>query len=232
MFNQEPPKGENPTTAPAFAPVTKAVSPSSIDAEERLKQAVDNNSQPSPQLSLDPESSKMSVVGDVNDVQPTNGDYNLTFIYAEDEVSDADKQKMKKDAEGNYSVTVTYTHRRVKPLYRTKVTLLVARIFSDMGVITVDGYNSDMLANKATETLVEHIEDLADIARMVLGIPREQMEYMSGDELAIFFSQLLENEPNILKEAVVFLEQQLKETAKATDEKPVATNEKPSTQQG
>lgn len=225
MFNQD-----------ALKPTPKAVSPSSIDAEEKaaeqqVKDAVDNNSQPSPQISLDPESSKMSVVGDPNDVKPTKGEYKLTFIYNEDELSDADKEKMKKLDDGTYSVTVEYQNRRVKPLYRTKVTLLVGRILGDMGVITVDGYNSDMLANRATETLVEHIEDMADVARMVLGVPREQMEYMSGDELAIFFSQLLNNEPNIVKEAVVFLEQQLKQTAKAVNEKPQGTSEKPNTPQ-
>lgn len=191
----------------------KVVSPSSIDAEEKVKESIDNNAQPSPQLSLDPASSKMSVVGDPNEIQPTKGDYQLTFIYEEDEVSEADKAKMKKQADGTYAVTVKYEHRRVKPLYRTRVTLIVGRILSDMGVVTADGYNSEMLATKATETLVDHIEDMAEVARMVLGIPREQMEYMSGDELAVFFSQLLDNEPNIIKEAVVFLGQRLKEQA-------------------
>lgn len=209
----------------------KVVSPSSIDAEEKVKEAIDNNAQPSPQLSLDPASSKMSVVGDPNEIQPTKGDYQLTFIYEEDEVSEADKTKMKKQADGTYAVTVKYEHRRVKPLYRTRVTLIVGRILSDMGVVTADGYNSEMLATKATETLVDHIEDMAEVARMVLGIPREQMEYMSGDELAVFFSQLLDNEPNIIKEAVVFLGQRLKEQASVVSEKPEETSETPSTQQ-
>lgn len=214
-------------------PVTegKVVSPSSIDAEEKIKESIENNAQTSPQLSLDPESSKMSVVGDPNEVQPTKGNYKLTFIYNEDELSDADKAKMKKQADGTYAVTVEYEHRRVKPLYRSKVTLIVGRILSDMGVITADGYNSEMIATKATETLVDHIEDMAEVARMVLGVPREQMEYMSGDELAVFFSQLLDNEPNIIKEAVVFLRQRLKEQASVVSEKPSETSEKPSTQQ-
>lgn len=219
MFNQQP------------IQEGKVVSPSSIDAEEKVKQSIDNNSQPSPQLSLDPESSKMSVVGDPNDVQPTNGNYRLTFIYNEDEITDEDKAKMKKQDDGTYTVTVEYTKRRVKPLYRTKVTLIVGRILSDMGVMSADGYNSDMLAVKATETLVDHIEDMAEVARMVLGIPREQMDYMAGDELAVFFSQLLENEPNIIKEAVVFLGQQLKAAATAVSEKPSETKEKLSTAQ-
>lgn len=219
MFNQQP------------IQEGKVVSPSSIDAEEKVKAAIDGNAQPSPQLSLDPASSKMSVVGDPNDVKPTKGNYKLTFIYNEDEITNEDKAKMKKQADGTYAVTVEYENRRVKPLYRTKVTLIVGRILSDMGVVTADGYNSEMLAVKATETLVDHIEDMAEVARMVLGIPREQMEYMSGDELAIFFSQLLDNEPNIIKEAVVFLGQRLKETATAVSEKPSETNEKPNTAQ-
>ena len=53
--------------------------------------------------------------------------------------------------------------------------------------------------------LVEHIEDLAEIARMVLRVPRDQFEYMNDEGLAEFFSQLLMNEPNLIKEAVVFL---------------------------
>lgn len=225
MFNQADIK---PATSTG-----KVVSPSSIEAEEQaqgaeaIKQAVDNNSQPSPQLSLDSKSSKMSVIGDPNEVQPTKGEYRLKFIYDEDEVSAEDKARMTKQADGTYSVVVKYENRRVKPLYRTKVTLLVSRILSDMGVITEDGYNSDMLTDRATETLVDHIEDVAEIARMVLSVPREQMEYMSGDELAIFFSQVLNNEPNIIKEAVVFLGQQLK--TKATTVNP--TTEKASTPQ-
>lgn len=223
MFNQEPKEAQ---IVPQAA-TGKVVSPSSIDAEEKVKEAIDNNSQPSPQLSLDSKSSKMSVIGDPNEIQPTKGDYILKFIYNEDELTEADKQKMTKQSDGTYIVTVKYENRRVKPLYRTKVTLIVSRILTDMGVITEDGYNSEKLADKATETLVDHIEDLADVARMVLNVPRDQMEYMSGEELAIFFSQLLDNEPNIIKEAVVFLEQQLK--AKATVEQP--TTEKPSTAQ-
>lgn len=173
---------------------------------ETIKAGIDNNAQDSPQVSIDPETSKMSVIGDPNNVQPTSGDYALTFLYPADQVPEADKTRMiYKEETDEYAATVTYQSRRVKPLYRTKVTIIVAKILDDMGVIDDTGYNSALVTETAGLTLINHIEDLADLSRMILGVPREQMDYMDAESLAGFFTQLLDNEPNIVKEAVVFL---------------------------
>ena len=175
-------------------------------AAQVIKDGIDKNSQPSPSLSIDPDTNKMSVVGDPNETKPTKGNYKLSFLYPADMVSAEDKARMKyQEDTDEYLAVVNYENCRVKPLYRTKITLLVSRILSDMGVIDKDGYTSDFVNNAAGEVLVEHIEDLAEIARMVLRVPRDQFEYMNDEGLAEFFSQLLMNEPNLIKEAVVFL---------------------------
>lgn len=195
-----------------------------------VKDAIDRNSQDSPALSLDPDSSKMSVVGDPNNTQPTTGDYKLTFLYPADSLTSDDKAKMSYHKESDeYSATVTYPHRRVKPLYRMKVTLLVARVLEDLNVINKDGYNTDMITNTAGEILIEHIEDIAEIARMVLGVPRDQMEYMDADGLAAFFNQLMDNEPNLVRESVVFLTQS--SLSQTPSGKPTQTTEKADTTQ-
>lgn len=194
-----------------------------------IKTSIDNNASESPQISLDPESNKMSVLGDPNETQPTKGNYKLTFRYPASDISADDRTKMVYDKETDeYVANVAYESRRVKPLYRMRVTLLVSRILSDMGVLSKDGYNSDVVSNKAGEVLVDHIEDIADLARMILNVPKEQVEYMDTEGLAEFFGQLLDNEPNLIKEAVVFLMQSMPlEVTKAI----LPKNEKQDTQQ-
>ena len=56
------------------------------DAAKLIQKGMDENSQPSPQLSIDPDTQKMAVVGDPNQIKPTNGDYTLTFLYSPDEI--------------------------------------------------------------------------------------------------------------------------------------------------
>ena len=65
-----------------------------IDATQRLKQAVDNNSQPTPYLSVDPETETPVVVGDPNNIPLNKGEYTLVFMYSEEEISADDKAKM------------------------------------------------------------------------------------------------------------------------------------------
>ena len=192
---------------------------------ETIKAGIDNNAKDSPQVSIDPETSKMSVIGDPNNVQPTSGDYALTFLYPADQVPEVDKPRMiYREETDEYAATVKYQSRRVKPLYRTKVTILIAKILDDMGVIDDSGYNSALVSETAGLTLVNHSEDLADLARMILNVPREQMDYMDAESLAGFFNQLLDNEPNIVKEAVVFLMQsRLRQT---TNAEPTQTQSK------
>ena len=197
---------------------------------QSIKDAIDNNSADSPALSIDPKTSKVSVVGDPNNTQPTSGDYKLTFLYPADELTAEDKSKMTyhKDTD-EYSATVAYGKCRVKPLYRMKVTLLVARVLADMKIVNKDGYNTDMVTNQAGQILIDHIEDLAEIARMVLGVPREQMDYMDSEGLSGFFNQLMDNEPNLVKEAVVFLMQSSR--SQTTSGETTQVSEKPATPQ-
>lgn len=197
---------------------------------QAIKNGIDNNGKQSPSLSIDPETDKMSVVGDPNDTKPTSGNYKLSFLYPSNMVTPEDKTRMQYEKDTDeYRATVTYENCRVKPLYRTKITLLVSRILSDMGVIDKDGYTSDYITNAAGEILIDHIEDLAEIARMVLRVPREQFEYMDDQGLAEFFSQLLDNEPNIIKEAVVFL--MLSSSQTNTEGGKTQTKSKPDTPQ-
>lgn len=175
-----------------------------------VKNGVAQNSTDAPQISIDPDSEKLAVVGDPNMINQTDGTYKLTFRYDADQLSDADKEQMKLDEEtGEYTVDITYEHRRVKPLYREKIVLLVSDLFNKLGVVNVDGYDIDALKPNVGRTLMENVETIAEIARMVCGIKPEQVEQLDTLGLAMFIQQFLVNEPNILKEAVVFLAQQL-----------------------
>lgn len=196
-----------------------------------IKEAVENNIQDSPQLSIDPDNGKMAILGDANQIQPTSGDYELTFSYPADQLSEEDKAKMKPNVYGDYNVKMTYKGHRVKPLYRTKVALLVARVMDDTGIFSDDdSIKTEKMTNKTAQVLVDHVEDLAEIAQMVLGVPRDQMEYMTPDSLAEFFNQLLANEPNIIPESLVFLEQYSRPTKDSKAGKKPVMPKKPSKQ--
>ncbi len=213
-------------------PTTQPI-PQQYDKPTQLvKDGIDNNAKDSPRISIDPDSQKMAVVGDPNNVKPTRGDYKLTFLYPEDEVSVGDKELMTyREATHEYAATVTYSAKRVKPLYRSKVVLLLSRIFADTEVFEKDGYTTEYLQNHIGGVLVEHIEDIAEIARMTLGVPREQVEYMDEESLAGFINQFLENEPNIMAEAANFLLSSSAKTRKAVEAKIERENSKQNTAQ-
>ena len=188
------------------------MTPDMEEAAKLIKEGMEKNSQDSPQLSIDPDTQKMAVVGDPNQVQPTNGDYKLTFIYSEDELTETDKENMKlREETGEYEVVMEYRGKRVKPLYRQKIDLLLADIFDGMGVLDTEGYNPDAIKSTASMSLMNNIDKVADIAYMVCGIPKEQVLHLDPFGLADFLAQLLVNEPNILKEAVAFLVQRLQQ---------------------
>lgn len=176
---------------------------------EEIQSGVENNSSNSPQLSIDPDSDKIAVIGDPNETHPTNGDYSLTFRYYPEQLSEDSKQAMEFDEEtGEYVWKRTFSNRRIKPLYRERASLIVAGLFSELGVITADGYDAAALSKNAGKILLENIDKVAELARIVCGIPSDQIEQLDPVGLANFLNQFLENEPNILKEAVVFLVQQ------------------------
>lgn len=188
------------------------MTPDMEEAAKLIQEGMEKNSQDSPQLSIDPDTQKMAVVGDPNQVQPTNGDYKLTFVYSKDELTENDKASMKyrEDTE-EYEVTIEYKGKRVKPLYRQKIDLMLVDIFDHMGVMNEEGYTTDVEKDKATMALMSDTDKLGEIAGVVCGLSEDQVAHLDPLGLAEFLNQLLVNEPNILKESVTFLAQRLQQ---------------------
>lgn len=180
------------------------------DAAKIIKQGMDENSKDSPQMSIDPDTQKMAVVGDPNQIKPTNGDYTLTFLYSADEITEMDKANMKyrKDTD-EYAAEIKYIGKRVKPLYRQKIDLLLADLFEQMGVLDQTGFDTSQVQEQTSVVLLDNIDKVAEIAYLVCGIPKDQVDHLDALGLADFLGQLLANEPNILKESVAFLAQRL-----------------------
>ena len=171
---------------------------------EALKQGIDNNAQDSPRLNIDPDSQKMAVVGDPNNVKPANEPYHLIFCYPESSVSEEDKLRMTK-IDGEYVASVEYKDVRVKPLHRTKVAMIITRILVDLNVITKEGYSSENVNVIAAQLLTDHLEEISELAQLILDVPKEQLPYLNAGCLYDFFTTILANEPNILKEGSNFL---------------------------
>lgn len=179
--------------------------PTSEDIESKIKAAVDNNATNNPHPSVDLDTGKMAVVGDATEIETPNYAYKIEFQYTEDMLSEEDKKSCKKDGD-YYFLTLTYTGKRVKPIYRTKVVLILTRVLADALIIDADGYSSDYVEQTATlKVLDDHLDDILDMAVMVLGVSRDQLEYMTLPSLADFFASLIKNEPNIIEECVRFL---------------------------
>lgn len=181
------------------------------DAAKMIQNGMENNSQDSPQLSIDPETQKMAIVGDPNLVKPSNGEYKLTFLYSPDEITEIDKKTMKYRKETNeYAAEIKYVGKRVKPLHRQKIDLLLADIFEAMGVLDNTGFDPENVeGEKLAMALLDKIDSVAEIAYLVCDLPKNQVAHLDAMEMATFLSQLLANEPNILKESVAFLAQRL-----------------------
>lgn len=171
---------------------------------DALKKGIDNNAKDSPRLNIDPDSQKMAVVGDPNNIKPANKPYTLVFVYPEEAVTEEDKLRMKK-VDGEYVASVSYPNVRVKPLYRTKVAMTLTGIMTDLGVITKDGYTSDMVNSITARLLTNHLVEIAELVQLVLDVPKEQIPYLNAGCLYEFFTTLLDNEPNILQEGTNFL---------------------------
>lgn len=176
---------------------------------EAIKKGIDGNSSDAPAMSIDPKTQQVSVVGNPNNIKPTDGNYVISFVYPEESLTEDDKLKMKKnpDNEHEYIAEVKYVGRRVKPLYRTTVSMDIADMLVKMDLLTNDGgYSTDGLGRRAARVFLENIDTIARIAKNVLDIPEEQVGYMSPESLVEFFVQLMQNEPNVIKEAASFLE--------------------------
>ena len=131
-----------------------------------------------------------------------------------------DMKNCRKDDDGYYYLKLTYTGKRVRPIYRTKVVMILARILADAMIIDTTGYSSDYIEGNMTLKIIDdHLDDVLDMAVMTLGVPRDQLEFMTMPSLAGFFADLIRNEPNIIEECVNFLSQSVKSSAKAVAEK-------------
>lgn len=188
------------------------MTPDMEDAAKLIKEGMEKNDQDSPQLSIDPDTQKMAVVGDPNKTQPTNGNYKLTFIYDADEVTEEDKKNMKLRKDTNeYEVQMEFFGKRVRPLYRQKIDLILVDVFEAMDVLDKDGYTTEVTREGASISLMSNIDKLGEVAKVVCGLSDELTEHLDPFGLADFLNQLLVNEPNILKESVAFLAQRLQQ---------------------
>lgn len=192
---------------------------SNEDIEKKIKDAIDNNATDNPHVAIDPDTGKMAVVGDATELEVPNYKYEIEFEYVPEMLSPEDKKNCR-EVNGKYYLKLTYSDKRVKPIYRTKIVMILTRILADALVIDADGYSSDYVeGNMILKVLDDHLDDVLEIARMVLGVDKEQLEYMTMPSLGIFFGDFMKNEPNIIEECVRFLSQSLSDLAKAQAEK-------------
>lgn len=204
------------------------------DMVKALQGGIDGNSTNAPQMSIDPKTSAVSVVGDPNKIDNGPRPYKILFTYPGDEITEEDKVKMKpsEESEGEYLAEITYEGKRVRPIHRTKISMYVGNIFNDMGLFQEDGsYDSATLTNESARVFLNHIEEIADMARMVLDIPESQVQYIRSDCLVDFFVDLLYNEPNVIKEAASFLGVQSKQRLAKMVSEAMAKDKAQNTQQ-
>lgn len=173
---------------------------------EKLKKAMDENTQDSPSLNIDPATNKPSIVGNPNNLPQKSADYTLVFMYPPEMVKEEEKANMVLDEKtGYYKATVHYKNKRIKPLYRGSVIVRLTSIFTATGVLKEKGYKKDVESYNLGEAVFSHIDDVAALAKEILGVPEDQIEYISPQSAADFLSDLLTYEPNILNESYNFL---------------------------
>lgn len=193
--------------------------PTNESIENKIKSAIDNNATDNPHATVDPTTGKMAVVGDATQIETKNYKYEIEFEYTEDMLTPDDKAQCREE-NGRYFLKLTYSDKRVRPIYRTKVVMILTRVLADALIIDADGYSSDFVEGKMIMSILdEHLDDVLDIAHMTLGVNREQLEFMTLPSLGTFFADFLRNEPNIIEECVNFLLQSRKNLEKAKAEK-------------
>lgn len=193
--------------------------PTNESIENKIKDAIDNNATDNPHATIDPVSGKMAVVGDATQIETKNYKYEIEFEYSEDMLTPEDKAQCREE-NGRYYLKLTYSDKRVRPIYRTKVVMILTRVLADAMIIDAEGYSSDYVEGKMIMSILdEHLDDILDIARMVLGVERNQLEFMTMPSLGNFFADFLRNEPNIIEECVNFLLQSRKNLEKEKAEK-------------
>lgn len=186
--------------------------------ENKIKSAIDNNDTDNPYATVDPATGKMAVVGDATKLDVKNFQYEIEYEYTADMLTAEDKAQCK-EIDGRYFLKLIYTNKRVRPIYRTKVVMILTRILADALVVDTEGYSSDFVEGQMImKILDEHLDDVLEIARMVLGVDKERLEFMTMPSLADFLATFLNNEPNIIKECVNFLSRSSKNSAKEVAE--------------
>lgn len=180
------------------------------DMIDAIKGSIENNASDSPHLSIDPETTKPAVLGDPTKLPEKRGDYSLAFVYSPDEVTEADREKLKYDDKNNlYIMRVEFTGKRIKPLYRAQILIILGELLEAFGILTDEGYTSDLEALKVTQEVLKRSEQLADLAHLIVGISKEQAEHMTPAGAIGFLRQLFDNEPNIIGESSNFLSSSL-----------------------
>lgn len=174
---------------------------------KQLNEAIENGiDDDSPTLSVDPKTAKPSVVGDPNKLREKQGTYKLTFAYPPNQVSEEDKLRMKlQDKTGYYLAEVRYENVNIKPLYRARIAALAAQVLADAKIINLEGFTTAKNTELVGEAFMNHTDDIVEIMKMVLGLEKEQLEYLLPIQPTMFFVQLFQNEPELLKEANNFL---------------------------
>lgn len=202
---------------------TKPTEISNEAIEAKIKDAIDSNATDNPHVAIDPDTGKMAVVGDATEIETPDYKYEIEYEYTPEMLSPEDKKNCR-EQEGRYFLKLTYSNKRVKPIYRTKVVMILTRVLADALVIDAEGYSSDHIeGSMILKVLDDHLDDIIEIARMTLGVDREQLEYMTMPSLGIFFGDFMKNEPNIIEECVRFLSQSLSDLVKTQAKKKSKT---------
>ena len=193
--------------------------PTNEGIENQIKAAIDNNATDNPHATVDPVSGKMAVVGDATAIEVPNYKYEIEYEYTPEMLTAEDKAQCQ-EIDGKYYLKLTYENKRVKPLYRTKVVLILTRVLADALVVDATGYGADHLEGEMIlNVLDDHLEDVLELAHLTLGVKTEQLEYMTAPSLAGFFANLIKNEPNIIEDCVNFLSRSVKNLEKDVAEK-------------
>lgn len=170
-----------------------------------LSTAIEQDSD-APRLSIDPDTQKPAVVGDPTALPEKKGTYKLVFGYPPETVSEEDKLRMKRHTKtGYYLATVTYENIFIKPLYRAKIAEIMTRILADANIIDLQGYTSDVQTERFGSAFLKHNEEICEMIKLMLKVPEDQIEYLMPLEPGKFVVQLVQNEPNLIKEANNFL---------------------------
>lgn len=172
----------------------------------KLSEAIENNADDTPHLSIDPESGQMAAIGDPNKIAPRPADYTLVFSYRKDEILESEISKYKFDEKTRtYLETITFKDRRISPFKTARIEARLTKILADIGVVLRDGYDSNVDVSRLGNALIDNTDAFIQLICDVVEIPEEQVKHLMPLEMLSFLNQLLENEPNIIGECSNFL---------------------------